>query len=112
MREIAALLERSIEAEPDDRLRLLFCCAHPSIDVAVRPALMLQVVLGVDVKSMASAFVVSPEALHERLGRAKAKIKANGLTMSEPEPAELNQRLGGLLDHLRRLDPRPRRQPV
>src|SRR6187402_2275113 len=31
-------------AFPDERLKLMFVCAHPAIDRAARPALMLQVV--------------------------------------------------------------------
>jgi DNA-directed RNA polymerase specialized sigma24 family protein len=33
-------------AVPDERLRLLFVCAHPAIDAAARTPLMLQTVLG------------------------------------------------------------------
>jgi predicted RNA polymerase sigma factor len=52
---------------PDERLKLLFVCAHPAIDVAARTPLMLQVVLGIDAAKIASAFLVSPAAMSQRL---------------------------------------------
>ena len=60
---------------PDERLKLLFICAHPAIDRASRTPLMLQTVLGLDAARIASAFLVSPSSMGQRLVRAKAKIK-------------------------------------
>ena len=45
---------------PDERLKLLFVCAHPAIDAAMHTPLMLQTVLGLDAIRIASAFLVSP----------------------------------------------------
>ncbi|HKB88939.1 MAG TPA: sigma factor, partial [Opitutaceae bacterium] len=59
---------------PDERLKLLFVCAHPAIDIAARTPLMLQTVLGLDAARIASAFLVSPAAMDQRLVRAKTKI--------------------------------------
>jgi predicted RNA polymerase sigma factor len=56
---------------PDERLKLLFVCAHPAIDAAARTPLMLQTVLGVGAARIASAFLVSPAAMGQRLVRAK-----------------------------------------
>ena len=42
-----------VQALPDSRLTLLFVCAHPAIDAAVRPALMLQAVLGLQAQQIA-----------------------------------------------------------
>ena len=47
---------------PDERLKLLFVCAHPAIDAAMHTPLMLQTVLGLDASRIASAFLVSPDA--------------------------------------------------
>src|SRR5436309_6085587 len=58
---------------PDERLKLLFVCAYPAIDVAARTPLMLQVVLGIDAARIASAFVVSPVPMSQRLVRSKTK---------------------------------------
>jgi RNA polymerase sigma factor (sigma-70 family) len=60
---------------PDERLKLLFVCAHPAIDPAARTPLMLQTVLGVDAAGIASAFLVAPAAMGQRLVRAKGKIR-------------------------------------
>lgn len=78
---------------PDERLKLLFVCAHPQIDAAVRPALMLQTVLGLDAARIAAAFLTSPAALGQRLVRAKAAIRDAGLAFIVPEQTELPERL-------------------
>ncbi len=83
---------------PDERLRLMFACAHPAIDAAVRPALMMQVVLGLDVARMAGAFLTSPAALSQRLVRAKAKIREAGIPFEVPAADEIEQRLADVLD--------------
>lgn len=59
----------------DERLRLLFVCAHPAIDPAVRTPLMLQTVLGLDAARIASALRVAPKTMGQRLWRAKTKIR-------------------------------------
>ena len=82
---------------PDERLALLFVCAHPSIEPASRTPLMLQAVLGLSADRIASAFLTSPAAMTKRLTRAKAKIQAAGVTFSVPDPAELAPRLEAVL---------------
>ena len=52
---------------PDRRLALMFVCAHPAIDAAIRTPLMLQVVLGLGAKTIASAFLISPATMGKRL---------------------------------------------
>ena len=59
---------------PDRRLALMFACAHPAIEAGIRAPLMLQVVVGLDAKMIASAFLMSPAAMSKRLVRAKNKI--------------------------------------
>lgn len=82
---------------PDRRLALLFACAHPAIDVNIRAPLMLQTVLGLEAKTIASAFLVSPEAMCKRLGRAKQKIHEAGIPFAIPERDAWSERLEGVL---------------
>lgn len=83
---------------PDRRLGLMFACAHPAIDAAIRAPLMLQAVLGLDAARIASAFLMSPAAMGQRLVRAKTKIRQAGIPLRIPERDELPERLETVLD--------------
>lgn len=85
-------------AFPDDRLRLLFVCAHPAIDAALHAPLMLQTVLGLDATSIARAFVVPPATMAQRLVRGKAKIRDAGVPFRTPEASEWPGRVGPVLE--------------
>jgi predicted RNA polymerase sigma factor len=83
---------------PDQRLALMFACAHPAIDAGIRAPLILQVVLGLDAVMIASAFLMSPAAMGKRLVRAKDKIRQAAIPFRIPEREELPSRLDTVLD--------------
>jgi predicted RNA polymerase sigma factor len=89
----------SSDAEiPDRRLALMFACAHPAIEAGIRAPLILQAVVGLDAKTIASAFLMSPAAMAKRLGRAKNKIREAGVPFRIPEREELPDRLDTVLE--------------
>src|SRR5437867_11307788 len=100
---LVLLKENSTEAVlstelPDERLKLLFVCAHPAIDAAMHTPLMLQTVLGLDAARIAQAFLIAPKTMGQRLFRAKTKIRSGGIPFELPQERDLAERLDAVLE--------------
>ena len=85
-------------AVPDDRLRLIFTCCHPALDVNARVALTLRLLCGLSTADVARAFLTSEPTMAARLTRAKKKIETARIPYTVPAAEDLPARLAAVLD--------------
>lgn len=82
---------------PDERLRLIFTCCHPALELKSRVALTLRTLGGLTTTEIARAFLDNETTLGQRLSRAKAKIAKAGIPYAVPERDAWDERLSGVL---------------
>lgn len=89
-------LREETQEYPDDRLRLIFTCCHPSLSREAQVALTLRTLGGLTTTEIAHAFLVPEPTLAQRLVRAKQKIRLAGIPYEVPSLEVIGERLAAV----------------
>ncbi|MFZ0848553.1 MAG: RNA polymerase sigma factor [Hyphomicrobiaceae bacterium] len=93
----ASTVARIDEADyRDDILRLLFVCCHPQLPATQQIALALRIVSGLSPRQIARAFLVSDDAMEQRITRAKARVARAQVPFEAPSAADRSERLAAV----------------
>jgi RNA polymerase sigma-70 factor (ECF subfamily) len=103
-KELEALIALDAADEPeapdtitDERLKLIFTCCHPALERSVSVALTLRSICGLTTEEIARAHLVTPDAMAQRLVRARHKIAKAGIGYEIPDAAGFAARLDAVL---------------
>ncbi len=80
----------------DDILRLLFVCCHPELPATQQIALALRIVSGLTTRQIARAFLISEDAMEQRITRAKARVAKAQVPFEAPSAVERSERLAAV----------------
>ena len=99
-KELSLIIEKEepeVAEIPDERLRLIFACCHPALEMKSRVALTLRTVCGLTTTEIAHAFLDLETTMGQRLSRAKTKITSSGIRFEVPEAEHWPARLDAVL---------------